>query len=529
VTGLDGTLVLTRLALRRDRLRLTVWVVALVGLTYLSGTAMASAFPTQRSIEAYGRSVTGSPALIAMTGPPLGLNTLAGIVLNKVALTAIIGVCLVVPLTVVRHTRTEEEEGRTELLRATVVGRHAGSAAATLVAWVVSVLLGGGTALALVGSQVPPASAWLFGAGVSALGVVFAAIALVAAQLFVHARAALGLTLGVLALSLVVRAIGDVRHDWLVWLSPIGWSQATHVLGDERWWPLLVPVGVAVVLVAAAVALTDRRDAGAGLVAPRPGPAQAPASLSGALGLSWRLQRAGVLGWAAGVLLLSLAMGSLSGEVDSMARDNPSLGRYLRAGGAGSLRDSYVATMLLLMALVAGAFAVSSAMRMRGEESSGRLECLLATGLSRPRWLLASSATTAGGTLLLLLLAGTGLGVADAVVRHDAGSAARLAGLGLVYGPAALCLVAVSVLVVGWVPRAVAAAWAALGGCVVLGWLGSLLDPPAWVSDLSPYTHTPGMPAEPLDLVPLVVMGAVAVVLLAVGTHGFRRRDLSGG
>ena len=121
-------------------------------------------------MDSYGASVSGSPALIAMTGPPIAVDTLPGIVMNNVALTALLAMALVAMLTVVRHTRGEEEEGRSEVLRATVVGRHAGSAAAMLLDAALSVVMGIGCALAVLGSQVPASASWLFGASVDCAG-----------------------------------------------------------------------------------------------------------------------------------------------------------------------------------------------------------------------------------------------------------------------------------------------------------------------------------------------------------------------
>jgi ABC-2 type transport system permease protein len=524
--GLEGTGGVLALAVRRDRLRLTVWVVALTAVTYLSGSAMGTTFPTKASIDAYARSVAASPAVVAMAGPPIALDTLPGIVISKVAVTALLGTALLAILTVVRHTRSEEEEGRSELLRATVVGRHAGSLAALALAGAGSLLLGVGTAVALLGAAVPASGSWLFGAGVTALGWVLAAVTLLLAQVFSHGRTVLGAALAVLGVAYVVRAVGDVQGSALVWLSPVGWSQATHVLGAQRWWPLLVPVLASALLVAGAVALADRRDVGAGLVAPRPGAAAASALLSGPVGLALRLQRGALAGWSLGLLVLGVGFGSLTDAVGNMSRDNPTLERYLEASGQGSLVDSYVATMLLILALLAGCFAVGSVLRLRSEETSGRLEVLLATGLSRQRCLLGFGAVTALGTVLVLLCAGAGLGVAYGAVTGDAATAARVALGGELYAPAVLALAALGVLLVGWWPRAVPVAWAALAGCFVLGWLGGLLHPPRWLAQLSPYAHTPAWPAEPLDLAgPLVVAGCT-VLLVVAGSVGLRRRDL---
>lgn len=526
MTSLDGTTYLVRLALRRDRWRLAVWVLVLLVLTYGSADAMGTTFPTQASLDAYARSVAGSPAVVAMSGPPIALGTLAGVVLNKVALTSLVGVVLVVVLTVVRHTRGDEEDGRSEMLRAAVVGRHAASAAAMLVAAGTALVIGVGTAVAVLAAHVPTSASWLFGMSLCALGVVFAAVALVLAQVFTHARSASGFSLAVFGLAYVVRAIGDVRGDGLVWLSPVGWVQATHPLGDERWWPLLLPVVAAALLVAVAVGLTDRRDLGSGVVAASAGSATASPLLSGPVGLAWRLQRGAVIGWTSGVLVLGLAFGSLSREVADMASSNPTLQDYLAAQGQGSAADSYLATMMLILALLAGAFAVSSALRVRAEETSGRLEVLLATGLSRTRWLLGSLVVTGAGTLLVLLGSGLGLGLSYGLVVSDSAAPLRLAGLVLVYAPAALATAALAVLLVGWWPRAAALAWAGLGFCFVVGWLGGLIRPPRWVEQLSPFEHAPAVPVDPVTLAAPAVTALVVVVVVAMAVAGLRRRDL---
>jgi ABC-2 type transport system permease protein len=525
-TGLEGFAGLVGLALRRDRVRLTVWVVGLTAVTYLSGAAMGTTFPTPASIEAYAHSAAASPAVVAMAGPPIALDTLPGIVISKVAVTCMVAMALLAVLTVVRHTRTEEEEGRSEMLRATVVGRHAGAAAALAVASVGALLLGAGTAVALLGAAVPASASWLFGAAVSALGLVFATVTLVLAQVFSHARTVLGAGLAVLGVAFVVRAVGDVQESWVVWLSPIGWSQATHPLGEDRWWPLLVSVACAVLLIWAAVALANRRDVGAGFLAPRDGSATASAVLSGAVGLAFRLQAGMLTAWSLGLLALGVAVGSLSRAVDDMARDNPTLERYLAATGQGSLTDSYLATMLLVIALLVGGFAVSSALRLRSEETSGRLELLLSTGLSRTRWLFGTLVVTVSGTVVVLLCAGLGLGIAYGLVTGDAGGPLRLAGQALVYAPAVLVMAALAVLLVGWKPVAVAFAWGALAVCFVMGWLGGLVHPPRWLEELSPFRHTPAVPVDGVTLSAPLLIALSAVLLVGLGALGLRRRDL---
>ena len=523
---LRGTGVLARLAARRDRVRLPLWVLAVGGITYVAGSQMGRTFPTQASIDAYARTAATSPALVAMSGPPLGLDTLPGIVLNKIEMVTVLGVSLMALLTVVRHTRAEEEEGRTELLRAGVLGRHAGGAAALLLASTASVALGVVVTLGLVGATVPAGSAVLYGAGTAALGVVVAAATLCLAQLFVHARTVTGAALVMVGAAYVLRAAGDVRGDGLVWATPIGWSQATHVLGDERWWPLLVCLGAAALLVVGAVRFSGVRDLGAGLVAPRPGRPEAGERLSSAFGLAVRLQRGTVLSWAGGVLALALVEGSLSNAVAQMGRDNPTLERYLHATGQGTFLEAFLSTMLLMMALLAAAFAVAVAARLRSEETSERLEALLATGLSRTRWLAANVAVVAVGAVLLLVLAALGLGAAYAASAGDGTEALRLPGQVLLYAPAVLSVAALAVLVFGWRPGWGGLPWAVLGLSFVLGWLGGLLDLPGWVLKVSPFGLVPLVPMQPASWgAPLATLAA-AVLLAVLGWAGFLRRDV---
>ena len=78
--------------------------------------------------------------------------------------------------------------------------------------------------------------------------------------------------------------------------------------------------------------------------------------------------------------------------------------------------------MLLVLALLAGAYAVSSALRLTSEETSGRLEPLLATGLSRARWMLGTLTMTVLGSAAVLLAAGLGLGSTYALSTSDPAS-----------------------------------------------------------------------------------------------------------
>ncbi|HET7326838.1 MAG TPA: ABC transporter permease [Nocardioidaceae bacterium] len=523
---LDGVGAMARLALRRDRIRLPVWLGAILGVVYASAAAVQSTYSTPDELDSYASTMGSSAAAIAMSGPPVALHTPGGVTVYEISTTAMVSVALMAVLLVIRHTRAEEEAGRFELLRSTVVGSQAPAAAAVLVVGGAAVAAGAGIAAILLAQGLPATGSLLYGTSVAAVGVVFTVIGACAAQVTAHARGAVGISTAVLGASFALRAVGDVGANGLSWVSPFGWSQAVHPYGDERWWPLLVAGGVAVAVSAVVAGLTTRRDVGSGLVPPRPGPGVASPRLLSAVGLAARLQRGLVIGWGLGMFGAGLAFGSFGREVTAMVADNPELAAAFAYAGSAGLVDAFFATVLAILAIVSAGFTVSSVLRLRAEESSGRVEPLLATGLSRRRWLLGNLLVTFLGTVLVLAAAGLGAGLAHGLASNDIGELPRLLASMLVFAPAVLALGSLGVLLFGWLPRAAIAVWAALALCVVNGWLGPLLDLPGWLLDLSPYTHVPAVPVETVRAAPLLLLAAVAGLMAVGGLAGLRRRDV---
>ena len=524
--ALAGVGPLVRFLLRRDRVYLPVWILALVGVTYLSTAAVRRTYDTPAEIASYGANVGTSPAAIAMGGPPVALDQIGGILIYETSLTAMLGVALMAVFTVVRHTRREEDAGRVELLGSTVVSPHAVITAAVLVAAGASVLVGLGVSLSFLGEQQPIGESLLYGAAVAALGVVFTGVAACSAQVMEHGRGATGLSLAFLGVAFALRAIGDVGENAWSWLSPMGWSQQVLVFDENRWWPLGLSLALTVALIGLTVMFEARRDLGGGLVPSRPGPPSAGRTLTGAVGLSWRLQRAAVLGWVIGIFAMGLLFGSFSESIENMVEDNPTLREYLTQSGVTDFVDAFFATSLLLLAIAASGFAVSSVLRTRAEESGDRLEPVLATAVSRSRWLLGALLVTLLGTTLAVAAGGLGIGLAYAVTTEDVAEVWRMTGFSLAYLPGVLVVASVAVLLTGWRPEITGAAWGVVAVVFVIGYLGGLLELPDWLVNLSPLTHVPAVPAQELTVLPLVVLTLCALAAVVVGLVGFRRRDI---
>jgi ABC-2 type transport system permease protein len=523
-TTLTGTWSLVRFILRRDRVRLPVWIIGITLLVLSTAASIEGLYPTQADLDKAARTANENAALIALNAPSYALDTLGGQAVFNVGSFGYVVMALMGMFLVGRHTRADEETGRTELLRATVLGRNAPVTAVLVVAAGSFAVLGGLITLSMLSQDLPTAGSVVYGAAMGGFGLLFACVTAVTVQVTEHNRAALGLAGVLVGAAYVVRAVGDVGDGTLSWASPMGWAQAARPYAGERSWTLLLLAGAAIVCIAGAFALLGVRDLGGGLVPPRPGPPVASAALVRPGGLAFRLQRASLAAWTLGLGLTGVSYGSVGQDVRDLIGDNNAFEDVIAQVG-GNLTDAFFTTSLLVLALIAGGFAISSTLRLRSEEAGGRAEPVLAAGLGRTPWVASYLAVALGGSAALMAAAGVGMGLTYGVAVSDLGQVGRLVGAAVAYVPALWVLVGVTLVLFGLAPRATTTAWGVLVAFFVIGLFGELLDLPSWVVDLSPFQQVPQMPAEGFALSPVVALTAIAAALIAVGVVGFRRRD----
>jgi ABC-2 type transport system permease protein len=522
----SGTGVLLRFLLRLDRFRLPWWLLGAGLLVAYQSAGSQSIYDTPEDLAKLRETMGGNAAVVAMSGPTQLLATIGGEVVFEIFAYVAIVVALMNMFLVGRHTRSDEETGRAELVRSARVGRRAPLAAALCLAGLANLAVAAVVFAAAAGTGLPAGGSVLLGLAVAGVGLTFAAVTAVAVQVFENHRAVYGAVAAVLGASWVLRAAGDAGNGTLSWLSPIGWGQQTLPFVGDRWWPLLLPLAATALLVAVAVALLDRRDFAAGLRPPRLGRATASRPLGSPVGLAWRLQRGSVIGWAIGLFLLGAAYGSFADSFDDFVADYPEIADYL--GGAANVVNAGLALTTLVCVLLAAAFGVASAMRARAEETSGRAEPVLATATSRRAWLASHLSVALIGSVVMLVAAGLGQGLAYGLTISDAGQIPRLIGVALVYLPAVWLVIALAALGFGWLPRiAAVVAWTVVGYCAVVALFGDSFDLPAWSQQASPFAHTPEAPLEGVTAAPLLGIGAIVVLLLAASLAGFRRRDLA--
>jgi ABC-2 type transport system permease protein len=527
---LAGTWHLTRLALRRDRVVLPIWIVLLSVVPASTVKTFTQFYPTVADRQALQAGANTNPSYALLYGPPFDLTTAGGFISWRMCGFLALLTGLMVVFTVTRHTRAEEDTGRAELLASAVVGRYAALTSAVLVAGGASVLIGLIQYGSMVGAGLPAAGSLAFGAAEALSGLVFTAVAAVAVQLAEYSRTANGIGTAVVGAAFLLRGAGDSTVDarWLSWLSPIGWVQQVRPFAGERWWVLLLPVAGTLVVGAAGYWLLPRRDVGVGILPPRPGPARAAASLRTPFALAWRLHRGPLLGWTIGMAVVGAVFGSIASGIGGLVGSSPQAQEIMaRLGGSEALTQAFLAAMAGMFAMVASLYGIQAVLRMRGEETAIRLEPVLATSVGKLRWAAGHLVFAFFGTAVLLLAGGLFMGLANGLRAGDVGGSVgdSLAGM-LVQLPAAWVVVALTVTIFGLLPGFSAAAWAVGSLALLLSLFGPVVNLPQAVLDVSPFQHPPKLPGQELVATPLVWLMAVAVVALLAGLVGWRRRDV---
>ncbi|NEN05530.1 hypothetical protein G3T36_06560 [Diaminobutyricibacter tongyongensis] len=535
--------VLLRQRLRRDRWQLVIWVLVIGLLALFSEASLKNTYGTAASRLEVMHLAIANPAIVVIRGLPQG-TTLAALTFFEIYTFLALLAGLMSTFLAVRHTRAEEESGRAELLAATEAARITPTVATIAHGVIANILVALALGLAFIAGGLPAYGSFVAGAAVGGAGIAFLAVGLFTSQLMSTSRGANGLAAAIVVLAYFVRGIGDsigtVKPDgvhmtsgWPTWLSPIGWGEQMDAWGSDNWWPLLLDLAFAAAVVAVVFVLQSQRDTGASLLAERSGRADAGRALNGPLGLAWRLQWPTVLGWAAGGAATGVLAGSLGSILSSSISNDPTLASMRKAlagigsGGSGSLTQIFISAIFAIVGVLSAACATQVVVRLRQEEAGGTAEVLLATPLSRVRWLLEFMLVGLIAVVIVLAAAGLASGL-SAVAAGDPSSmignsfAAAAAQL-----PVSLIYLGVLSLVFVVLPNwSIVIAWATLGLGAFIGIFGAFVGIPDWIHQLSPFTHTPVVTGT-VDWSGGIWMIAIAIVATLAAAALIRRRDFA--
>jgi len=306
--------VLSRFIMRRDRIRIPIWLIGIFVVTITVPPALKKLYASQPERNGLAETMD-NPAMTAMVGPGnLSHYTLGAMSAHQMLLLTAVVAGLMSILLMSRHTRKDEEDGRMELIRSLPVGKLSPLNATLLILTITHVILAlavGFGLYALGIESMGMEGSLLYGAALGGTGILFTGVTALFAQASENARNATGYAIATLLVVYLVRAVGDVGDGILSWFSPLGWVTKTEVYSSNNWLPIMLLAAVSIILFIIANYLNAIRDLGAGLIPSRPGRKRASPLLQSSIGLFFRLQRTGIIAWGVGMLLLGVSYGSV--------------------------------------------------------------------------------------------------------------------------------------------------------------------------------------------------------------------------
>jgi ABC-2 type transport system permease protein len=309
-----------------------------------------------------------------------------------------------------------------------------------------------------------------------------------------------------------------------------GWTYDHVALAGQYDWPAVALTAiVCAALLAVGIEAFARRDIGVTTALPMPSMPRPLLGLGGPVGRAISTNLSAAIAWGLGVGIFGLALGGAARGFMEQLGNSPQFVELLStifpnvdyASAGGFLQLLFVEFGVILAGLAAASFVSGWA----SDETSGRLEMVLATPLSRARW------AVSGGIGMLvsvaLFVALTAAGIAIGVSTTESDVVTPLTGA-LVLGLYGAALVGIGHAVGGVFGTRFAGT--AVVVFVIVTWfvqlLGPLLDLPDVIRQLALTTHY-GQPMvgvwDPVGIVASIVIAAGGI---ALGTWGFSRRDL---
>lgn len=516
-------------AFRDGRTRTLGFCYLFAAYAFAQPSGYRSTYPSFADRVAFARGFGANVGLRLMYGRPYDLTSVGGYTAWRVGgVLAVVAAAFGV-VAAVRALRAEEESGRTELVLAGAVTRrslHLAVAAAVsggvLALWVAEfagLVLGG----------VDAGGAAYLALAAAAVAAVFAGVGAVTSQLAPTRRTALALATISVALAFALRVLSDTVTglSWLSWATPLGWVEQLRPLTGARPAVLLLPAALTAVLILVTARLAAGRDVGTGLLPVRDAADPDGRLLASPGTFAVRTQLASLLIWMLVMSAFSFLLGTVSNSI-STADVPKDVERQLAKFGAGSILTpiGYLGFVFVILVVAVCAYACVQVGGARQEEAAQQLETTLAQPVARSRWLLGRLAVAAVSLAAVSLVAGLAAWAgARAAGIHVA--LPRLIEAGANSLPPAILFLGIAALAYAALPRASSTiAYGLLAVAFLWQIVGSLLQPPRWLLDITPFAHVAAVPAKPFGATAAAVMLALGAAAAAAALARFRYRDL---
>jgi ABC-2 type transport system permease protein len=315
-------------------------------------------------------------------------------------------------------------------------------------------------------------------------------------------------------------------------LTWFGWTAHFQPLTGQADWLLLLPGAlVAIVLFVVGVELFARRDLGVTGRIPWPSMPESLVGLRGPASRSFGERLPLAASWGIGIGLFAFVLGGAARSFSQSLRESApeamqifkSIFPTIDLEGAGGFLEL---TFIMFGFILAGFAASTLVNGWASDETSGRLEMLLAAPMTRARWMLAGGLGVFGAVVVLTLLIALGVGLGSAITGGDVQT--PILGT-IVIGLYALALTGVGLAVGGWFGTSFAGE--VVAAIVIVTFLIDFLVPalelPKEIRELALTSHLGQPMLGTWDWAGIVACLVLAFGGLSLSSWGMGRRDVS--
>ena len=527
----------------RDSRRATLIVGVLMGLILIGVSyAIVTEFDTPESRRELEVIVKAVPAIMqGMAGRPVDVGTLGGYINYKYGafFPIIVGLWSIIALS--GTLSTEARRGSLEFVAATGRSRrriaiekvlgHVVMLGVTMLVVFASVAISGTAFDSLPGDAISVGEAAAYAVWLGLMALASGAVAFAASQFFGR-RAGLGIGWAVMFTGWILNGYREAVPALAPFanLTWFGWTTNHIPVVGMFDWPSVGLVAVAcVVFLAIGIEAFARRDIGAVTNLPTPSLPNWLAGLGGPASRAFGDGFGLAVGWGLGLGLFGLVLAGSGREFIDQLTKAPDFVKLLNtvfpnldfASVGGFLQLLFLEFGLVLVGLAAATLVG----RWAADESSGRLDMLLATPVRRARWVIGGGAAVLGGLAVIVVLSAIGILIGALITGDD--FVTPMAGT-LVLGAFGAAMAGIGFAVGGLLRTG--AAVAAVAVVALLTWFLDVLGPglqlPDWLVDLSLASHFGQPMVGSWDWTGLVASAILAIGGIALGAWGFARRDL---
>jgi ABC-2 type transport system permease protein len=525
--------------MRDSRLAFIVAAGLMGGIMLVVSAAITKAYPTAESRVELASLATSLGAASGIAGKAVNVGTMGGYVQWKYGSFFLLIAAIWSIMALSGTLASEARGGSLDFVAASPFGKrrialekvtaHLTAMTLTVVIVGFAAWLAGAAFATLPGDAIPVQAAVGYALWLGLVALFFGGLAFALAQFFGRAVGA-GVAGFALFAGWILQGYAATVPAFtpLALLTPCAWTADHLPLAGQYNWPSLVPTAIATAaLLAIGVEAFARRDVGAQQAVrtswlPRP-----LRGLRGPIGRSIGERLPLTLAWGLGLGIFTLAMAAISkGLADDVAKSPDLLKTFgqIFPGFPITTAGGFLQLMIQLEYIVVGFAAATLVSGWASDETSGRLEMILSTPLARPRWAILSGLGVYAVIVVMTAIVAACVGMGAAAAGSDA--LTPMAGT-IALGLYAAALAGVGFAVGGW-RTSIAAEVVAL--VVVATYLIDLLAPalslPDWFHQLALTSHLGQPMVGHWDAFGVVACLVIAVVGLAVGGWGMRRRDV---